>query len=118
MHRFRQSGQAGAEPRARDLGDRRSQPPGDGVDVSDRDDPAEEPIATLCEACHETTAEVGPCCLVRIDHGQELEIAAAERHDPVVGPESLVASTGAGHKPKFAVDPGGRFIEVGGRVDT
>jgi len=94
-----------------------SQAPRDRVDVIDRDDPAEQPVAAGCEACEEATAELRACRLLRIGDSQQLEIATAERHDPVARPEPLVAPTAASHEPELAFDPGGRRIKVRGSVD-
>ena len=94
-----------------------SQPPRDRFDLIDREGPAEQAVTAMWEPCQETTPEVRSCRLVRIGHGQELEIAAPERHDPVMRPQSLVASTPTSLKPELALDPGSRGIKVGGRVD-
>src|SRR5215213_9761171 len=99
VHRLGQAGQAGAEPGAPDRGDRRSQAPRDGVDVIDRHDPAKQAVADARQACQKAAAEVRAWRLLRIGHSEQLEIAASERHDPVVRPESLVASTAAGQEP-------------------
>jgi hypothetical protein len=114
---LRQAGQPRAQPGAPDRGDGRSEPPGDGLDVVHRDDPAQEPVAAVGESLEKAPPELRPCRLVRIGHSQELEIAAAERDDAVACAQTFVASARAGLEPKLALDPRGRRIEVGGRID-
>ena len=116
-HSFGQPGQAGAQSCAPNRRDRRSQPPGDWVDVVDGDGPAEQAVATSCKSSKEAAAEVRMCRRPRISYRQELEIAGSERDDPVVRAQALVSSARAGDKPKLALDPRGRRIKIDGRVD-
>jgi hypothetical protein len=69
------------------------------------------------KTCHEAAAERRRRGLVRIGHAEHLEIAAAERHDPVVRPEPLVSSTARRAHAELRLEPGRRRVEVRGGID-
>lgn len=75
------------------------------------------PSPLAARRAQQAAAEVRACRQLGIGDRQHLEVAATERHDPVVRSEPLVASTAAGRERELALDPGGRRVEVGGRVD-
>ena len=57
--------------------------------------------------------EVGRRRLGRVGDREQLEVAAAERHDPVVGADALVAPAAARGDAEDGLDPRRGGIEVG-----
>lgn len=117
MHRLRDSRQAGTETLPSESDDRRAESSGDGVEVGDRHDPREPAVAGVQEAPQQAAAEVGTRRLPGIGKTQHLEIAPAERDDPVVGAVTLVKPAGNRSDSELVLEPGGDGGEVVGGVD-
>lgn len=102
-----------ALPLAHDRAHRRGESLGHGHDVVNGDRPAHQPLAGPRNARGQRPPELRPRRLRGVGNRQDLQIAAAERNDPVVGAEPLVAPTSGGAEPVLGLQPGRSGIQIG-----
>ena len=76
----------------------------DRRDVVDHDRPREQAVAVLGDPPLDGRAERRARRLVRVEHREQLEVAAAERDDQVVGADPVVAPAGDGRDADLGLD--------------
>jgi hypothetical protein len=79
--------------------------------------PGHQPLADRVDAVLEEAPERRGGRLPCIRDAHELQVAAAERHDPVVRAHALVPATPNGHEPVFGLQPCRGGIGIGGGED-
>jgi hypothetical protein len=111
------AGKAGAEALALQGSHRRGESLGHRHDVVNGDRPAHQAIADLRDAPGQRTPELRARRLGGIGNPQYLQIAAAERNDPVVSAKALMASTSRGAEPVLGLDPSRSRVQIGRSED-
>jgi hypothetical protein len=100
-----------------DCADRRPETHSDRPHVLYRDGPAAERV-TSRDRRLQRCAERGALRLLRIDDRQQLdEAAVGKRHDPIMGPEPLVATTRNRRQAERGLNPSCRDVQVCGAID-
>jgi quercetin dioxygenase-like cupin family protein len=89
-----------------------AEPVRDGLHVGGRDAPGHQAAGALGDRRAEDAPERRALRLGGVRHGHQLEVAAAERDDPVVRPDALVAPAAGGDEPVLGLQARRRIVEV------